>query len=232
MQPDGRKVRAQRPTRADGAATRRRILECAGRLFAATGYAETTSKAIAAAAGVDLASINYHYRSRQGLYRAVLVEAHRQLIRLELLHRLDRAQVSPDLKLRWLIEALVEGALTRQKWQARVLAREMMAPSSNLKALAEQEALPKLQGIARVIGEVIGVPAQHPAVSRCLLNIAAPCLMLFVAPSGVRGPAQQMLEMPKADVVAHLYRFASAGLAAIAEDCRPMRRRGRTAPRS
>jgi AcrR family transcriptional regulator len=218
--PGGRRAAADRPTRADGAATRGRILECAGRLFAATGYAETTSKAIAAAAGVDLASINYHFRSRQGLYQAVLVEAHRKLIRLEVLQRLDRADVAPRVKLKRLIEALVDGALTRQTWHARVMARELMAPSSNLKALARQEALPKLQSIARVISDVLGLPVQHPAVARCLLNVAAPCLMLFVAPRDVPGPAQQILRMPKADLLAHLYRFAAAGLDAVAKDQR------------
>ena len=42
--------KARRAVRTDGEATRNRILEAAGELFAAGGYAETTSKAIAARA--------------------------------------------------------------------------------------------------------------------------------------------------------------------------------------
>ena len=58
-----------RGLRSDGEATKTRILEAAGELFAATGYAETSNKDIAARAQVDLASINYHFGNRIDLYR-------------------------------------------------------------------------------------------------------------------------------------------------------------------
>lgn len=208
----------RRYSRADGAATRERILECAGALFAATGFAETTSKAIAAEAGVDLASINYHFGGRQGLYQAVLAEAHRRLIALDLLEGLERAEVPPRVKLERLIEAFVEGALTRRGWHSRVVARELLAPTSNLEVLVRQEALPKIDVIARLISEVTGIPADDPAIPRCLLNVAAPCLMLFVAPAGIPGPLEALRRMPRADLVAHLKRFALAGLKAAAQD--------------
>ena len=105
---------SERRKRADGAATRDRIVECAGALFAATGYAETTGRAIAAAANVDVASINYHFRSRAGLYQAVLVEAHRRLISMDLLERLERSDASARAKFERLIEALATSALAAQ----------------------------------------------------------------------------------------------------------------------
>src|SRR3954451_3379612 len=116
---------AARRRRADGTGTRDRILKCAGELFAATGYGDTTSKAIAAAAGVDLASINYHFGSRTGLYQAVLVEAHRRLITLDLLEELERSRQPARVKLERLIEAFVASALAPHGWHSRVLAREI-----------------------------------------------------------------------------------------------------------
>ena len=208
---------ARRP-RADGAATRERILERAGEQFAATGFAETKGKAIAAAAGVDLASINYHFGSRTGLYQAVLVEAHRRLITLDLLERLERSGAPARAKFEQLIEALVEGAVARRGWHSRVLARELFAPSSNLKTLVQHEALPKIRVIAQLVSEMTGIPVDDPAIPRCLLNVAAPCLLLFVAPADVPGPLQAVLRMPKAALVAHLQRFAIAGLEAVARD--------------
>jgi AcrR family transcriptional regulator len=208
----------RRQNRADGAATRERILECAGELFAATGYAETTGKAVAAAAGVDLASINYHFGSRAGLYQAVLAEAHRRLITLDLLERVDRADVPPREKLGRLIEAFVERALTRRGWHPSVLARELFAPSSHLEVLFRQEALPKIHIIAHLMSELTGIPLDDPAIPRCVLNVVAPCLMLFVAPTGVPGPLQAVRRMPRADLVAHLQRFALAGLDAVSKE--------------
>ena len=80
-----------RASRTDGEATRARILQAAGELFGSRGFAETTSKAVAAHAGVDLASINYHFGSRSGLYQATLIEAHRRLFTVDALSQLVHA---------------------------------------------------------------------------------------------------------------------------------------------
>jgi AcrR family transcriptional regulator len=53
-------------------ATERRILTEAARLFAEQGYRTVTVRAIAAAAGVNLALINRYYGSKLGLFDAVL----------------------------------------------------------------------------------------------------------------------------------------------------------------
>ena len=70
---------ARSKLRTDGQATRERILEAAGELIGANGYAQTTAKAVADRAEVSLTLINYHFGGREGLYRAVLIEAHRRL---------------------------------------------------------------------------------------------------------------------------------------------------------
>ena len=68
--------------REDGEVTRRHILETAVRLFAEHGYADTTSKMICREAGVNIAAVNYHFNSRDDLYRAVL-EPHNTLVKNE-----------------------------------------------------------------------------------------------------------------------------------------------------
>ncbi|NWG18408.1 MAG: TetR/AcrR family transcriptional regulator [Chloroflexi bacterium] len=50
--------------------TRERILKAAGRLFAEQGYARTTTRAIAAAAGVNEVTLFRHFSSKQNLLRA------------------------------------------------------------------------------------------------------------------------------------------------------------------
>ncbi|WP_199555202.1 TetR/AcrR family transcriptional regulator [Sandaracinobacteroides hominis] len=51
-------------------ATARRILEAGMRAFAREGYAGATTRMIAAAAGVTLPVIAYHYGNKEGLHRA------------------------------------------------------------------------------------------------------------------------------------------------------------------
>ena len=211
-------IQAKRATRTDGERTRARILECAGLRFAALGYAEATSKSIAEAAGVDLASINYHFGSRGGLYQAVLAEAHRRLVSLEQLQRLMASGLPPRDKLGRLVDNFAKGLAARRSWHIRVLAREVMAPTSHLRVLYQRELAPKLAVVAALLSEVTAIPADDPSLLPCVLSVVAPFLMLSVAASGVPGPARELLRMPRDVLAAHLRRFALAGLEAAGRE--------------
>jgi len=52
--------------------TKNRILDTAEKLLALQGFSETSLRQITAEAGVNLAAVNYHFRSKDGLLDAVL----------------------------------------------------------------------------------------------------------------------------------------------------------------
>lgn len=54
-----------------GEDTRERILEAAEQLFAENGFAATSIRAITAKAGVNLAALNYHFGSKDGLIDSI-----------------------------------------------------------------------------------------------------------------------------------------------------------------
>ena len=56
--------------------TRQRILESAGKCFAAKGFASTTVREVCAAAGVNVAAINYHFGDKRRLYVEAVKHAH------------------------------------------------------------------------------------------------------------------------------------------------------------
>lgn len=209
-----------RGPRTDGEATRARLLEAAGQLFSQQGFAETTSKAVAQLAAADLASINYHFGSRNGLYQAVLLEAHRQLLDLDDLQRIAGSALNPEQRLYELLAGLVQRAQQPEAWAPRVLARELLAPSSHLQVLMEEAVPPKMMAVAQILSEISGIPATEPALLRCLLSVAAPCMMLIVIGRDVPGPLQAVAQGPSQPLLAHLHRFAIAGLQAVGEDHR------------
>jgi AcrR family transcriptional regulator len=96
----------KRAARADGDATRARLLEVAGQLFARNAGA--ANKAICEAAGTDLAAINYHFGGRDGLYQAVLFEGYEQLINLQKLKEIHARQDSAENKLSAAIDMIVD----------------------------------------------------------------------------------------------------------------------------
>src|SRR5262249_31280678 len=87
-------------------ATREKIIKAASRAFARNGYDGASIRAIVAEAEVNQAAINYHFGSKEGLYRAVLQAAlhalmkdddgpHNNLAREAALRRFVRRQLRP-----------------------------------------------------------------------------------------------------------------------------------------
>lgn len=55
-------------------AARQRLLNCGLQLFAQQGFAKTSTRELAEAAGVNIAAISYYFGDKAGLYRAVFRE--------------------------------------------------------------------------------------------------------------------------------------------------------------
>ncbi|MFO1439399.1 MAG: CerR family C-terminal domain-containing protein [Verrucomicrobiaceae bacterium] len=211
------KTQAPRASRTDGEATSTRILETAGELFAASGFAETSSKAIAAQSGVDLASINYHFGSRGGLYQAVLAEAHRHFISMETLEELSAAKLPARDKLKKIIAGMVVAATSKQSWHIRVLGRELMSPTSHLQILQQNEIFPKFRVVIGILSEITAIPPDDPALFRCAISVAAPCAMMLVVGRNAPFLADAIDRTPPETLAAHLFDFAIGGLKAIGQ---------------
>jgi AcrR family transcriptional regulator len=77
----------------DESSTVERILAAAAPLFAENGFEATGVRAIAAAAGVNIAAVNYHFGSKDALVAAV-VDRHMRLVNERRLAALDEALAS------------------------------------------------------------------------------------------------------------------------------------------
>jgi AcrR family transcriptional regulator len=84
-----RKGAAPDPTSAD---TKTRILDAAELLFTAHGFEATSLRSLTAAAGVNLAAVNYHFGTKEELFQAVLTRRLDPMNqeRIELLERVER----------------------------------------------------------------------------------------------------------------------------------------------
>ncbi len=89
--------------------TKQRILDTAEKLFSEHGVAATSLRQITAAAGVNLASIHYHFHSKHDLLKAVLAQRiepiNRQ--RLDLLDAAERTAGPEGPRLEKILEAFL-----------------------------------------------------------------------------------------------------------------------------
>jgi AcrR family transcriptional regulator len=99
---------ARRPT-----VTKDRILDAAESLFMEHGFEATSLRAITAAAAVNLASVNYHFGSKEELFQAVLARRLDPMNqeRLDLLTKLERESGSAPLRCDRILAAMFIPAL-------------------------------------------------------------------------------------------------------------------------
>jgi AcrR family transcriptional regulator len=101
--------------------TRHKLLDAAIDAFAQDGFRGTSTRSICGAAGVNVATLNYHFGSKEGLYQQAMDEVYRRLLaRLsDLIPRLGQ------LSRRQALGALVHAA--RQERQGvRLIVREVL----------------------------------------------------------------------------------------------------------
>lgn len=127
--------------------TAARILDAAERLFAEHGYEGTSLRRVTEEAEVNLALANYHFGSKEELFREVFRRRTRP-INAERLNRLQAAEQAAGgepLPVRELLRVLLEPVLTRVGPAARphpfvrLLGRTMLAPPAFLEDLMRAE---------------------------------------------------------------------------------------------
>ncbi|HWJ89591.1 MAG TPA: TetR family transcriptional regulator [Flavisolibacter sp.] len=110
------------------------IMEAAERLFADKGFAGTSVRDIAEAAGVNLAMISYYFGSKEKLMEAMF--SHRgHVFRIQLENILHNKELSPIQKVEKLIDDYIDRIFKKQCFH-KIMVREQMVNNSG--PIAEQ----------------------------------------------------------------------------------------------
>ncbi len=166
---------SSRPLYLHAGETRRRIIDTALKLFAEHGFRGVSVRDLSAAAQVNVAAVNYHFGSKQGLYHTifdtVLDEDEgcfaRQLDEVGAL--LVRAG-SDSVLLTAAVEILARGLLGRLstfehlRWFSVLVARELAFPGELFDLLYRRRVEPVLQLLAQVVGCAWGLAPASEAV--------------------------------------------------------------------
>ena len=226
MKQRGRKRRAAASGRhEDDHSTRQRLLEAAGKVFAEQGFDRATGKEICERAGTNTAAVNYYFGGVAGLYAAVLRKVQGQVVTAEALSAAIAGKADARAKLEAIIRLFVGVCTspTSSSWVWRVAIREIADPSPVAAALEEKQVRPKVRILRAVVGELMGLPADHPAVAGGCVSVTAPfaVFMLYDRRTLKRVFPDFSLAPEDAEaLVRFLLRYALAGLSAVAADAR------------
>jgi len=147
--------------------TRSKILKAAVRVFAEDGYEGASIRTIVAKADVNQAAINYHFGSKEGLYRAVLQSALETLLRADATATQAPASVAREEALRAFIGRQLRPMLARDEMSQylRIFNWETVRPTPAFRKFMAEDAGPYLVGAAALVRRFLPPGAtEHEAV--------------------------------------------------------------------
>lgn len=210
-------------------ATRERLLEIAGPLFATSGFRDTSVKSICDAAACNIAAINYHFGSKQDFYAAVLAHAHHARFA-----SVPMPADEPSLParerfatyLRWWVRAMFDER--GPAWVQTLIAREMVDPTPALDAMVERSIRPMYRRLTMLVQALLGPRPAAATVRTCVNSVIGQALMYkHAAPVITRlGAMPPMDARGVAALAEHLITFSLGGIAAAAKVAPAKARKG------
>ncbi len=213
------------PTPSKPLETRQRILESAGRIFAEQGFEKATIREICAAAGANLAAVNYHFGDKRTLYHEVLAHYHGAALAARPIPRLADRPDDPAERLgtfiRWFLWLLLGGGTPA--WLGKMMAREMAAPTAALDGMVERTIRPIFLAASEIVRALVAAAGQDvepDRLRRFTMSVLGQCLV-YKHGQAVIARLQPDLEIDDAELerlAAHVTAFSLAAIRHVGGD--------------
>jgi AcrR family transcriptional regulator len=208
--------------RKDAVLTREKLLASASEVFADKGYRDATIAEICEQARANIASVNYHFGTKEKLY----VEAWRHaFIESIKAHPPDggvSVDAPPEDRLRGQIKALLQRIADRGNREFQIMQKEFSDPTDILKDVTRELIESLHTKMKMLVSELLGPCVSDQQVEFCVISIVNQCVSPIVARrSGKRKGNSRGAFKKKCDIDAyaeHVANFSLAGIRAIRGD--------------
>jgi AcrR family transcriptional regulator len=192
-------------------------MQAAGEVFADVGYHAATVRDICSRAGANVASVNYHFGDKHGLYTELLKSVVPQSEMALSQERLASMPAEEALR-RFVLSMLLQMTeADRPSWYTRVMAHELVKPTEALGAVVEHIIRPKAKLLCGIVGRIIGRPALDSKTRMCAQSVigqvvhwvhARPVIALL-------WPEVKVDRDAIAEIAGHIADFSLAGMKGI-----------------
>ena len=159
-------------------ATRQRLLDAAGEVFAEQGFRAATVRAICSRARANVAAIHYHFGDKERLYGEVLEHA----LTAALQRYPPDLDLSPGASAEERLRAFVRSFLLRvldesvPSYLFRMMTREMIEPTRALDGLVERVQRPLFERLRSIVSELLGPDESSLSVVLCCQSVVGQCI--------------------------------------------------------
>jgi len=212
--------------RSDGLHARSRLLATALRLFAENGFANTSTRQVATAAGVNIAAISYYFGDKAGLYRAAYTEPmgadcgnlqcldHHSLPLKQALH----------MMLSHIVQPLKQGELVQLCMRLRY--REMLEPTGLWAHEIDSEIKPTHTSLVQGLCKHLQLNKPDDDIHRLAHSILGLAINLYVGRDVVNALAPQLQASAKA-IDIYTDRLVDYALAMVASEAKRRQQKSR-----
>ncbi|MGD9732615.1 MAG: CerR family C-terminal domain-containing protein [Desulfamplus sp.] len=158
--------------------TKERIIEVAGDIFGQEGFKAATIRKIAEAANANVASINYHFRDKEGLYAAVLEELFESGFRRFPSNIGIDDNSTPEERLKAFIRGMFLRLIKSDGWNSissrgkgRLIAKEMMDPTPAFEWIIERYIKPNKAILLSILSDIAKEYAEQFAKTKSAENL-------------------------------------------------------------
>jgi len=207
--------------RKDGLDTQDKLLKAASAVFADKGYQNTTVAEISRCAECNVASVNYHFGSKDALYIAVWKNAFAEAMQMYPPDGGLTAEAPPDEKLRALVYSHLHRILDdgRLGYAGKILLQEMAQPTEVIH-MVRHEVIGHIREHTRsIIKELLGPEGSDQDINFCEMSVIHQCLAIGFRKGRLpphMAPKKLTAEFIDA-LVNHITRFCLAGIASVRE---------------
>jgi AcrR family transcriptional regulator len=154
--------------------TRARLLTAAREVFSRNGFQGATVREICRRADANVAAVNYHFGSKDGLLAEALNFAPLEALRVTN----ATADECPRVRLRLFIRDFMRMLLDEKNpsSQCRIMARELADPTPALDQIVREAIAPLHEFLGQLVREIVGGEAGEAELRYCVRSILGQCL--------------------------------------------------------
>ncbi|MBU1345084.1 MAG: CerR family C-terminal domain-containing protein [Proteobacteria bacterium] len=203
--------------------TKQRIIDVAGEIFGKHGFKSATIRKIAIAANANIASINYHFRDKEGLYRAVLEDIFSTGFKKFPSAVRSEKNSGPDQRLHTFIRAMFHRFLSMEGWQGisggrgRLITREFFDPTPAFEDIVDTYIKPQKDILVSILSDLSHGNDSMNQLLPCAISIIGQCVYYAFAEPIIKrlakdfAPTQDNLDR----LADHVFLFSLGGLQQI-----------------